>query len=240
MRFGPFPSAREGLKFGAYAAVGAALAAVLGVVWAVPVLGVGFVLSVVRPDGRGIDDQAAGFLAFCWRSRPRGAPPVGALATGSRPGSFVAKVPGHLIAIVAAEGIPIAFLPPAEARALFQAYRDFLRGLERGLVLLMGVVPLSERPLLPAPIPTRTGHPEEMARRGYSEMVRLLCQRRYRRRVLVGIWEPDGLDAALRLERNLDRLEEGLARLGVRGERLRDRALRSAAVQIGWNLRSGA
>src|ERR1700688_4681805 len=39
MRLGPFPSARHALKFAAYAAVGGSVAAILGVVLTIPLLG---------------------------------------------------------------------------------------------------------------------------------------------------------------------------------------------------------
>ncbi|MCI4339710.1 MAG: hypothetical protein L3K06_01535 [Thermoplasmata archaeon] len=234
MRFGPFPSAREGLKFGVYAAIAGSIAVVLGVIWAVPLLGAGFLLSVVRTGGQGLDEQFGEFLAFCWRTRPSGARPTGGVGVPAVAGPYLTSVPGHLVAIVAAPGIPVAFLPPSDARTLFLAYREVLQSLERGAVLQMGVEPIIERPLLPARGSPSTGHPEESARDGYAEMVGLLCRRRYRRRVLIGLWEPAGIDAALRLERSAQRLSEGLGRMGVIGERLRDRPLRAAAAQMGW------
>src|ERR1700691_568649 len=56
MRLGPFPSARHALQVGAHAAVGGSVAAVLGFVWTVPFLGVGFLLSVYQNDGRALDE----------------------------------------------------------------------------------------------------------------------------------------------------------------------------------------
>jgi hypothetical protein len=239
MRLGPFPSARHALKFAAYAAVGGSVAAVLGFVWTVPFLGVGFLLSVYQNDGRALDEQLGEYVQFRWRTRP-GSETPGALTRGRRPdGPYVTSVPGHLVAVVSVPGLPIAFLPPADARALFETYRDLLRGLDRGLVVHMGVEPLGERPFLPARSRPETGRPEEAARRGYSEMVRLLCRRRYRRRVLVALWEPKGGEAALRLDRAVERLEEALGRLGLSSLRVRGEALRSAAFQIGWREAAG-
>ena len=98
----------------------------------------------------------------------------------------------------------------------------------------MGGEPLGERPFLPARRGTPSLSADAGARRGYSEMVKLLCRRRYRRRVLLGVWEPVRADAALRLERSVERLQQGLGRLGLTGIRLRDGPLRSAAATFGW------
>ena len=238
MRLGPFPSSRHALKFAAYAAVGGAIAAVLGVIWSLPFLGAGFLLSVYQNDGRALDEQFGEYVHFRWRTRPGPAPPGrGALDRGPE-GPYVTSVPGHLIAILSVRGLPIAFLPPADARSLFQTYREMLRSLDHGLLIHMGVEPLTERPFLPPKRPPDTGHPEEAARRGYSEMVTLLCRRRYRRRVLLALWEPVGREAALRLEREVERLTANLSLLGLEGTRLRAAPLRTAASQIGW--REGA
>ncbi len=236
MRLGPFPTARDALKFAAYAAVGGSVAAVAGVAWAIPFLGAGFLLSVHRGDGRGYDERFGDFLTFRWRSHPSARPLGAARAAAGPSGPFLTAVPGHLVAIVAARGIPIAFLPPSDARTLFEAYRELLRNLERGIVVQMGVEPLGERPFLPVGRPPDSGRPEDAARRGYGEMVRLLCRRRYRRRVLIALWEPSAPDASVRLEASVRQVGEGLARLGLACERLRDGALRSAAAQIGWSV----
>jgi hypothetical protein len=234
MRLGPFPSSRQALKFAAYAAVGGAVAAVVGAIWSVPFLGLGFLLSVYQSDGRALDEQLGEYVQFRWRSRPGAAVPgPGGLEPGTG-GPYLTSVPGHLVAVVAAPGLPIAFLPPADARGLFETYRELLRGLDRGLVVHMGLEPITERPFLPPGRRPETGSPEEAARRGYSEMVTLLCRRRYLRRVLIAIWEPAGPQAALRLEREVDRLAANLGLLGVESVRLRGTPLRRAAAQIGW------
>jgi hypothetical protein len=65
-------------------------------------------------------------------------------------------------------------------------------------------------------------------------MATLLCRRRYRRRVLLALWEPEGEGATLRLERAVERLVDGLGRLDLAATRLRDAPLRAAAAQLGW------
>jgi hypothetical protein len=234
MRLGPFPSSRHALKFAAYAAIGGAVAAVLGVVWSVPFLGAGFLLSVYQPDGRALDEQFGEYVHYRWRTGPGTARSGSPRRDPGADGPYLTSVPGQLVAILSVRGLPIAFLPPADARSLFEAYRELLRSLGRGLVVHMGVEPLTERPFLPPGRPTEAGGAEEAGRRGYSEMVRVLCRRRYRRRVLIALWEPTGPDAAIRLERELERLGGSLGRLGVETVRLRAAPLRSAAAQIGW------
>src|ERR1700730_9474316 len=69
MRLGPFPSARDALKFLGYVAVGI-LAATLATpaAW-VPFLVVGFVLSVHKTDGKGFDDRLVDYVRWSWRTR---------------------------------------------------------------------------------------------------------------------------------------------------------------------------
>jgi hypothetical protein len=234
MRLGPFPSARHALKFAAYAAIGGAVAAALGVIWTVPFLGAGFFLSVYQPDGRGLDEQLGEYVQYRWRSRPGDGHPARAPSEPGGRSPYVTSVPGQLVAILSVRGLPVAFLPPADARSLFESYRELLRTLDPGLLLHMGVEPVSERPFLPARARPETGRPEENARRAYAEMVALLCRQRYRRRVLLALWTPRGARAALRLEQDADRLVAGLSRLGLEGTRLRGPALRRACAQIGW------
>ncbi|MCI4361022.1 MAG: hypothetical protein L3J91_04905, partial [Thermoplasmata archaeon] len=234
MRLGPFPSARHALKFSAYAAAGGTAAALLGAVWSVPFLGMGFLLAVYRSDGRSLDERVGGFLGFCWRARPK-SPAAPAPRVDPPPsGPYLTEVDGQLLALVAVRGIPIAFLPPADARAVFEAHRDLLRGLDHGLVVVMGTEPVTERPFLPARRGPGAGTPSDRARQGYTEMVGLLCRRRYRRRVLVALWEPVGAGAPIRLERSVEHLVAGLGRLDLTATRLRDGPLRAAAAQIGW------
>jgi len=234
MRLGPFPSARHALKFAAYAAVGGTVAAYAGAVWTVPFLGVGFLLSVYRAEGRGIDEHLGDRVAFHWRARSAGGASARRRSPSGRPGPYLHDVPGHLVAVVAAPGLPIAFLPPTEARDLFERYRDLLRSLDRGLLVQMGVEPISDRPLLPRPGSAGPAGPVEAARRGYAELVGLLCRQRYRRRVLLAMWEPAGPDAPVRLDRTAERLVEELQRMGIAAERLRDAPLRAAAGRLGW------
>jgi hypothetical protein len=234
MRLGPFPSSRHALKFAAYAAVGGSVAAWLGAIWTVPFLGAGFLLSVYRTEGRGLDEHLGDRLAFHWRAQ---AAPEGDARRPPRPvrsGPYLLDVPGHLVAVVAAPGIPIAFLPPHDARALFESYRDLLRSLERGVLVQMGVQPISDRTLIPGPGSAGPNGPVDAARRGYAEFVTLLCRQRYRRQVLLAVWEPSGPDAPVRLDRAADRLAEELQRMGIAAERLRDASLRTAGARLGW------
>jgi len=235
MRLGPFPSSRHALKFAAYAAVGGTVAAVLGVLWTVPFVGAGFLLSVYRTDGRGLDEQFGEYVSFRWRGRGGPTPSRDRPSDRHPSGPYLTSVPGHLVAIVAVPGLPIAFLPPTDARALFEAYRDLLRELDHGFVSVMGVEPISERPFQPSRRGPENGGTTVTARQGYTEMVALLCRRRYRRRILVALWEPAGAEATVRLERAVEQLDRGLGRLGLSGVRLRDGTLRAAAGAIGWS-----
>ena len=235
MRLGPFPSAHHALKFAAYAAIGGAVAAAVGAVWTLPFVGVGFLLSVYQPDGRALDGQVGEYLQFRWRIRPSATPPDRRPAEPEPGGPFLTSVPGHLVAIVAVRGLPVAFLPPMEARSLFDSYRMLLRTLERGAIVHMGVEPISERPFVPRAPKVALGGPEDSARRGYSEMIRLLCRRRYRRRVWLALWEPVGPRAALQLNGEVERVVGHLGRLGLDAVRLREGPLRAAAAQIGWS-----
>ena len=175
MRFGPFPSARHALKFAAYAAVGGAVAAAVGAIWTVPFLGAGFFLSVYQPDGRALDARLGEYAQYRWRSRPGDGSPRRSPVEPGGDGPYVTSVPGQLVAILSVRGLPVAFLPPSDARSLFESYRELLRTVDPGLLLHMGVEPVSERPFLPPRGRPETGRPEETARRGYAEMVAVLC-----------------------------------------------------------------
>ncbi len=233
LRLGPFPSAHDALKFATWAAVGALVAAFAGAVYWLPFLGGGFLIAVYRHDGKSLDEAITDRCSFHLRAivgRPRGhgaavPPHVGAVA---RVGADA------LVAVIRAGGIPVAFLPPLEARRLFDGFRELLARLGDGLYLFVGVEAIEPGPFRPAPgLP---GVPEAAARDGYREMVTLLCRRRYRRRVLLVVFERGtAATVAGRLEARAATAIEELARLGVPAERLRDRPLQRALREIGWD-----
>src|SRR6202007_533818 len=64
----PLPPVRDALKFTTYAAVGAVAAAVFAPIWWLPFLGGGFALSVLRPDGKALDERFGQLVAFELRS----------------------------------------------------------------------------------------------------------------------------------------------------------------------------
>lgn len=236
MRLGPFPSVRDALKFSTYAAIGAVFAAVLAPIWWLPFLGGGFALSVFRPDGRALDERLGAFVAFELRSGRRsssGTPPRRRRAPHS-PGNVVARA-SQLVGILTTGGIPVAFLPPPEARALFDRYRAFLGALEGGLYLTMGVRPMEVRPFRPRDR-WADGGPAPTARAGYDEMVRLLCERRLQREVRIAVWVPRSADGSFELlERRLEAVSGHLAQLGLSPVRLRGRDLDAAAQGMGWS-----
>lgn len=231
LRLGPFPDARAALRFVLYVAAGAFVAVALGPVAWLPFLGGGFALTVLRPQGRALDEQLGAFVR--WRLGPR--------RSGSRgpwrpiaPSARAARLrSGRWVAGVAAGGVPVAFLPPADARDLFDAYRRFLRANEDGLVLSVGAEPLSGRTVRLADPPATDGA-DGAARSGYDEMVRLLCRRRRRRRVDVLLSVPaDGPGAVERLTIRVGAIERELAGLGIPSVPLRGRFLANALAHLG-------
>ncbi|MCI4367564.1 MAG: hypothetical protein L3K08_07420 [Thermoplasmata archaeon] len=233
MRLGPFPSARDALKFLAYAALGAFLAGFLGPIAWVPFLGGGFLLSTYKENGEGFDERFVQYLHWRWRSRAgRSYPGIGGRVK-ARGGQ--ARIAGdRWVGIVAARGTPVVFLPPDEARRLFERYVDLLRALDPGAVLRAFVEPLSPRRFLPRP-PAAGHDAAPKARSGYSEMVRLLCRRRNRRIVHVLLWSGIGADAGpTRLEERLDSVQRGLDAMGIEARRVRGPELVSALRDLGW------
>ncbi|HEV2519765.1 MAG TPA: hypothetical protein VGX00_03980 [Thermoplasmata archaeon] len=234
MRLGPFPSAREAMRFAAYAAAGALVVPVGGAVAWLPILGAGFLLCVVRPDWKGFDDQVGDYLRYRWR-RHRAASRGPAPAPSRRLGTGSLEIPGPFVAsMLVAEGVPIRFLPPSDARALFERYRELLRSLDLGFHLDVGSRALrSVAAFVPGSTPL--GAPEESARAGYREMTKLLLARRRMRRVGVLLFEP-GADAGAvdRLESRTRAFAQSLASMGVRADRLGGRALERAAEEMGW------
>ncbi|MGI0071566.1 MAG: hypothetical protein ACRECT_05820 [Thermoplasmata archaeon] len=232
LRLGPFASARDALKFVSYAAAGAVLVPFTSP-WLWPaVAAAGFGLTVVRPDGRGLDEEAASFCRWKWR-RWAGGGTVTGPASGARVRRGLLPLSdGRHLAIVRAAGTPLAYLPPDELAARFERFRDLLRALRGPVGLLVASTPMRSAPVVPGPIdPERADGP---AAAGYSELVTLLCRRRLVRRVdLVLATDGPGAGALSDLEGRVATLGAGLSALGLRICRLRDRRLEDAARSWG-------
>jgi|GEM_PF-732303 hypothetical protein len=232
MRFGPFPSVRDALRFVAYAAVGALVIPWAGA-WAwLPVLGVAFLLTVWHPDGTALDERIAAYVRWSWRAHRE----VGTVtAPGSRAnlGDTIRLASGVRVAILKCGGSPVAFLPPEELLRRFREYRDLLRASDGGVVLASVGTPIDARPWLPSEAgPDR---PDGPARSAYAEMVRLLCTRRRHRRVYVLLWELAVRSGGTsRLNDRAHALRQRLSGLGSDPVRLRDRPLTAALRHFGW------
>lgn len=232
MRLGPFPSVGQALKFGAYVAVGAVAAALVGPVGWLPFLGVGFVVSTYRRSGKSADERAADFLAFQLRQRSTAGPLRDRGARVS--GDLVHVAPGARVAILVARGVPVAFLPPAEARRLFDGFRQLLDGTEASIYVVAGLHPMRDAPFLPPRERAPGAAVDAAARAGYVEMMRVVCSKRARRRVTIALWAPGPAEGEeLRLLRSVRRVTEGLERLEIPIERLTGAALRAEADRLG-------
>lgn len=234
LRLGPFPSARDALKFVLYAAVGGLLAPFTSPYLWLPILGLGFVLSVHRPDGEAVDERALAYLL--WRLR-RGA--VGGALTGSVSSPLLRRGllrfgEGPYFAVIRAGGAPLAYLPPTELARRFEIYRSLLRALDGSFGWVAGTVPLRSASVLPDAPPG--GGADPTGRAGYRELVELLCRRRFLRRVdfLLATAEGDA-DGIGRLEGRAGVVLEHLSALGVHAVRLKDRALLDAGRRLGWS-----
>jgi hypothetical protein len=234
MRLGPFPSARDALKFVTYAAVGGLLSPFASPwVW-IPVVLAGFAVAVWRPDGRAVDERAFTFVS--WRLRSVGT--RGAVReTTSRPlvRQGLLQLASHrYVAVVRTGGTPMAYLPPNELLRRFELYRELLRSMDRSFTFLATTTPIRSQAVRPGTV--SIGGEEAQAVSGYSELVSLLCHRRFLRRVyfVIGTLEADA-DAIGRLEGRVANLVERLGALGLRPTRLRDRALAEAARRFGWS-----
>jgi hypothetical protein len=239
MRLGPFPTARDAMRFAAYAAAGAIVVPIGGALAWLPILALGFVLSVVRPEGKGLDDRAGDYLRWRWRRRHSGNRGKGPMATtDSEP---YLRLPGPVTAtILQAGGVPIRFLPPSDARALFERYRELLRTVESGVHLDVGSAPNPGSPFR-LPKSSSFGRVESAARSGYQEMAKLLLRRRRLRHVCVLLFEPGSDPASLRrLNERTEAFQTGLAGLGVPVDRLRGPALSGASETLGWTGRGPA
>ena len=239
MRLGPFPTARDALKFAGYAAVGGVAAAALGAVAWRPILGGGFLLSIHKPEGRGLGDRLGDYLRWRFRTSAFGGRGAGRPAASAR-GAAARLADGRYVAGLEADGIPVAFLPPEEARRLFEGYRRLLDGLDRGCLLRATLVPLAAAPFLPPRRPPAGDGEVQRARDGYAELVRLLCRRRFRRAVHLLLWsDAVGGPGSARLTEQVTHVGEELARLGIPNRRLRSRELVEALDRTGWSAREG-
>lgn len=233
LRLGPFPSARAALKFVTYAAVGAVLAPFTSPYLWLTLVATGFVLSVFRWDGPGLDEQAVACGLWALRGafgdRSMSAP----TAVGIARENLVNLGAGQYVAILRAGGTPIAYLPPAELARRFEGFRDVLRSLRGTLAFQVTSASMDADPVTPPGMPPDRG--DRPAWAGYSELVTLLCRRRSVRRIyLVLPTETSGPDGIADLETRVRGLTERLVALGLRPVRLRNRALEDAARSWGW------
>jgi hypothetical protein len=232
LRLGPFPSARDALKFVSYAATGALLAPfTLPYLW-LPVVALGFLVSVWRPDGRAIDARTVDYLAWRARGAFGGGPvtdPTGAVEVR---GGRLRIAPGRYVAVIRARGVPFAYLPPAELTRRFELFRGLLRRTGTSLSLLVGLEPIRATDVQPPRDPV--GGADRQALAGYAELVDLLARRRSQRRVYVAVATSDARPAANDVDRKAKDLEAGLAELELRPCRLTGRALRDASRRFGW------
>ncbi|MCI4349665.1 MAG: hypothetical protein L3J93_05565 [Thermoplasmata archaeon] len=234
MRLGPFPSARDALKFAAYAAIGTTVLPIGGAAAWLPFLVAGFLLATYRPDGKGLDERAADYLR--WQRRKRfgridpGAPD--ARSPRSEAGARDGRVAAEIFEV---GGLPLRFLPPRDARELFEAYRALLRSLAEDVYLDASTVPI---PATPFRLPTlqRLGAEEAGARAGYAELLSLLLRRRRRRRVRIALLRPPGTSGGPPEvdDRSTD-LRARLGSFGLDPIRLAGVELRRALSDFGWN-----
>lgn len=232
VRLGPFPSARDALKFASYAAVGAVFAPFVSpFVW-VPILGAGFAVSVWRPEGEAVDERAARWAVFHLRRSH------GRIVTRRAPavptaGSVVRIEDGSEVSVVRTSGTPLAYRPPDDLGTVFDRFRELLRSTEGPIFVRATSSPIRERPVRPSrPAGTEA---ERAACEGYSELVTALCRRRRTRRVDIVLRAEGGATRAH--ERLLDRtraLSEQLAGLGLSPVILAARPLADAVHAIGW------
>ncbi len=238
LRLGPFPSARDALKFLAYAAVGAVLAPVVGSGVALPLVAAGFGLAVWRPDGQAIDERALAFARWWLRSTRRGTVVSGGTLPPLLRNGFFRVGPARFAIVLRSGGTPVAYLPPGDLAHRFERYRELLRSTEGPLALYVTAVPLRAAPFVP-PRSDSAG-PDREARTGYGELVELLCRRRSARRVyLAVVASVTGPEAVVSLEAEAARLIDRLAVFGLRGVRLKDRELADAGRRLGWPIPPG-
>lgn len=223
LRLGPFPSAREAVKFGVYATFGAIVAAFAGPLGAVPFVGAGWIVSVHGRSGRGPDAVLGEYVRYRWRRGGRKGGLARAVPASASSSAVVPLRDGTVAGALSVNGVPISFLPPSDARRTFEAYREMLRQAGPGWHFRVTSVPLGIGEMLPTGAPR--GAEEEVARQGYAEMVRLLGRRRRTRRVDLLAWAPAGPDGAANLDSRLTVAADRLRALGLEVDRLVGRPL---------------
>jgi hypothetical protein len=237
VRLGPFPSARDAVKFVCYATAGAVLAPLVSP-WAwIPALGFGFVVSVWRPEGDAIDvGVARWFLFHARRGGRRMLMP--APSAGAANGVVARLADGRAACVVRTAGTPLAYRPPEDLQTLFDRFREMLRASEGPVFVGATTVPLRAGRVRP---PTRGGlEAERPAMGGYGELVSALCRHRQARRVDLAVCTAQTDDPGrLRLEERARALAEHLAALGLAPSLLSDRGLAEALRRLGWTVERG-
>jgi hypothetical protein len=237
VRLGPFPSARDALKFVCYAAVGAVLSPFATAFAWVAFLAVGFVVSVWRPDDEALDERAGRWVRFVV-DRWRGASVTALVRAAAARGPLVHLTSGQRVAIVRTGGTPLAYRPPAELAVLFDRFRELLRASNGPLIVRSTTLALRDAPVLPGTVVCPDL--EEAAREGYRELVSVLCRRRRSRRVEIALSaNSPGPEGERRLVERARSLAEQLTSLGVRSSLLDDRRLIEAARSFGWAIARG-
>jgi hypothetical protein len=242
LRLGPFASARDALKFLTYSAVGAVFAPFTSAYVWLGIVVAGFAVSVYRPDGTGLDERTVSFVLWKLRNLGGTGPLMSASAAPHARSGLLGIDSGQFVAILRTDCAPTAYLPPSELARRFDLFRDLLRSVRGGLGFSVISVPMHAGPVCPRPV--GLAQPDGPAAAGYTELVTLLCRRRWMRRVhLVLATEAEGPDGIADLELRVTTVQGHLAALGLEVTRLRSRALQDAARRWGWSprpVRSGS
>jgi len=238
VRLGPFPSAKDAVKFASYAAAGAVLAPFATPFAWVPVLALGFVVSVWHPDGEAVDERVARIAAFHlrhWipRSMNGGEPSLAVR------GSTVRLAGGAHVAVIRTSGTPLAYRPPSDLAGLFDRFRELLRSTEGPVYVRASSVPLRDSPVRPKDRVTVAA--DAAAGAGYDQLILALCRRRSARRVDLALQsDRDGVEGERRLADRTRALADQLAALGLAPIALSDRRLVDTVRAFGWTLARGA
>lgn len=211
LHLGPFGSGQDLVKFLGVAVFGAVVAAVSSAVLWVPFLALGAIIAFVRVEGRTLDDYALGYFRFRWRTKHASGRPVPS-STVSPParGGTRQRRPS-----IRAEGVPIAYLPPADLQHLYDEWRAALRALDRPLGYRMRGERFSPLPFIPTISGLDAG--ESAALASYRDLVRAVLRHRYRRVVDLTVWNDpsDRRPKSGHLEAAVTELITALERLGV-------------------------